>query len=286
MILVIGKKGQLAHSLASLDTEIVCLGRDDIDIMSYENILESLSQYSLSALINASAYTAVDKAESDYDNAHAINAMAVANLAKAAKEVGAHFVHVSTDYVFSGDKGSPYLPNDQINPINAYGKSKAEGEQFIQSEFATNSCILRTSWVYSATGNNFVKTMLMLMASKPALTVVDDQIGSPTCADTLAMACVMAANSKLTGIHHCTDEGVASWYDFAKAIQTMAMEQGLLEKAVPINPVDSSAFKTLATRPAYSVMSKLSLKESLPKLELPYWQDALSAVLKQIKQQS
>jgi dTDP-4-dehydrorhamnose reductase len=278
-LVIIGKSGQLARALAKAAPQAVCLGREDVDLLSLASLTEVLTPHAPSAIINASAYTAVDNAESDYDNAYAINAIAVKNLAQTCKALDAHLVHVSTDYVFAGDKGSPYLPDDAINPINAYGKSKAQGEQVLQQDFAELSCILRTSWVYDASGKNFVNTMLSLMQTKPALTVVDDQIGSPTSATTLASACIQAAQKRLTGIHHCTDEGVASWYDFAYVIQQQALNKGLLSNAIAISPVSSSAFPTPAKRPNYSVMCKASLKAALPDIVLVHWQDALSKVL-------
>jgi dTDP-4-dehydrorhamnose reductase len=278
-IVVIGKSGQLARALAEALPQARCFGRDELDLNDADAVLNTLKTCAPTAVINASAYTAVDQAESDYDNAFALNVRAVKHLAQACSALNVHFVHVSTDYVFAGMKGSPYLPNDEISPINAYGKSKAEGELLLLKEYASISCVLRTSWVYDAKGKNFVNTMLSLMQNKPALTVVDDQIGSPTSATTLAAACALAAQQHLTGIHHCTDEGVASWYDFAKAIQQQAITKGLLSKAIDIAPVPSTAFPTPAKRPHYSVMSKASLKAALPELVIPHWQEALSDVL-------
>ena len=151
----------------------------------------------LLAVINASAYTAVDKAESDRDNAYLLNTQAVGNLAQACKALAVPFVHISTDFVFHGDKGSPYLPSDEINPLGVYGASKAQGEQLITDIYPEQSTILRTSWVYSTHGNNFVKTMLNLMATKPELGVISDQIGTPTYAQGLAKACISSITSKL-----------------------------------------------------------------------------------------
>ncbi|MFC4700074.1 dTDP-4-dehydrorhamnose reductase [Glaciecola siphonariae] len=286
MILVIGKSGQLACALAALNNAeqaITCFGREQVDVFDTHDIARVFAECKPDAVINASAYTAVDQAESDYDDALAMNAHAVENIAKECAKQNIHFVHVSTDYVFAGDKGSPYLPEDQIAPLNAYGRTKAAGEQIINVRYLHNSCIIRTSWVYSASGKNFVKTMLMLMASKPALTVIDEQIGSPTSAASLAKACLLAAQNKITGTHHCTDEGVASWYDFAVNIQQQALALGMLSKSVPIEPVSAAAFVTPAKRPFYSVMSKASLKSALPTLCLPHWQDALREVLQQIQ---
>ncbi|MFC3121955.1 dTDP-4-dehydrorhamnose reductase [Agaribacter flavus] len=282
MILVIGKNGQLARAIKSLDSNVHCLGREDIDLVNSEGCLTTIAKLKPSGIINASAYTAVDLAESNKHEAFELNADAVKNIAHAAKKLGVHFVHVSTDYVFSGDKGSPYLPNDEHKPLNRYGESKAAGETLLLSSFTERTCILRTSWVYSVFGNNFVKTMIELMASKPQLQVIDDQIGSPTSAHTLAKACLAALNNCLTGVHHVTDEGVASWYDFAVAIQDIAVAKGLIETRVPIYPVSSSAFQTPAKRPTYSVLSKTSLKQALPDLTLNHWRDELEIVINQL----
>ncbi|RHW74883.1 dTDP-4-dehydrorhamnose reductase [Colwellia sp. RSH04] len=260
MIVVIGKSGQLAKELADISNEeqLVCLGRNDIDITSMSSIEEQLGKHKPTAVINASAYTAVDKAETEKEQAFLINHKAVENLANYCKTNNVHFVHVSTDYVFKGDKGSPYLPNDTIEPQGVYGASKAAGERAIADICPNISCIIRTSWVYSQYGNNFVKTMLKLMQEKDELGIICDQIGSPTWAKGLAHACVNAAENKVVGIHHWTDSGVASWYDFAVAIQEIGIEQGLVKKITYIKPIMSEEYITAAKRPSYSVLNKLS----------------------------
>lgn len=280
--IVIGKSGQLAQALKLLDAKIVCLGRDDIDISNAESLKNVLDSFEIDSIINASAYTAVDKAESEQEQAFALNANGVGNLAKYAANKGIHFVHVSTDYVFSGDKGAPYTVDDTHAPIGIYGASKAAGEQNILDTAADNSCIIRTSWVYSATGNNFVKTMLRLMNEKPELGVIDDQIGSPTAVNGLAKACLIAAKDKVTGIHHFTDAGVCSWYDFALSIQEMGLKYGLLNKAIPIKPIPTSAYPTPAKRPSYSVLDKSSLKGAFNGLQPKHWRVELESVIKQL----
>jgi dTDP-4-dehydrorhamnose reductase len=284
MLVIIGKSGQLARKclqLAGADNA-VCLGRDDIDITS-ESLLQTLHNISPTAIINASAYTAVDLAESEKEKALVLNCKAVEILSDHCAKHNIHFVHVSTDYVFRGDKGSPYLPEDQYDPVNVYGKTKMLGEQAIQKVNAGGSCILRTSWVYSEFSGNFVASMLRLMEEKEELRIISDQIGSPTSVDTLARACLAAAEHKLTGIHHLTDEGVASWFDFAKSIQRLALEHGLLSKAIPITPINTADYPTPAKRPSYSVLSKDSFKAALPVIELPYWEESLEKVLVEIK---
>lgn len=281
-IIVIGKSGQLAQALNSIDRDISCLGRNDIDITSLANVTQVLDQYQITSVINASAYTAVDKAESEREQAFKLNATGVENLAVYCAEKAIHLVHISTDYVFAGDKGSPYLVNDHHAPLGVYGASKAAGEKAILINNPDNSCIIRTSWVYSPTGSNFVKTMLRLMAEKPELGVIDDQIGSPTFAQALAKACMVAAHNKVTGIHHFTDAGVCSWYDFALAIQEMGLKYGLLTKKVPVKPIPTSAYPTPAKRPSYSVLDKSSLKSAFDGLQPHHWRDELESVIKQI----
>ena len=280
-LVVIGKSGQLAWEIARLVPDAVCLGRDDIDITSTESIADKLDTLAPDAVINASAYTAVDKAESDEANAYLLNQAAVANLANYCKANNVFFVHVSTDYVFNGKKGSPYTVDDTIAPQGMYGKTKAAGEAEVKSILPEHSAIIRTSWVYSAHGNNFVKTMLRLMAEKPQLGVIDDQIGSPTWAKGLAQACIEAAAQQHAGVFHWSDEGVCSWYDFAVAIQQFGLEKGLLSEAVPINPIPSSAYPTPAKRPHYSVLDKTLSRETYT-TPLIHWREQLSAMMDEL----
>jgi len=283
-IVVIGKSGQLAHEIMRLagDDSVHCLGRDDINILDTVNLATVLNQFKPAGIINASAYTAVDKAESDEKNAYALNQTAVANLATYAKIHHCHLVHVSTDYVFSGDKGAPYKVDDHYHPQGVYGASKAAGEKALLDIYPQASCILRTSWVYASHGNNFVKTMLRLMAEKLELGVIDDQIGTPTWARDLAKACIYALKNRVSGVHHWTDNGVASWYDFAVAIQSLALEKGLLTKAIPIKPIPSSAYPTPAKRPHYSVLDKSTLATEFSGLVPQYWRNALSDMLDEL----
>lgn len=283
-IVVIGKNGQVAMELAHLDknADFYFFGREDIDITSVSSIEQTIGNIEFDALINASAYTAVDKAESEIEQANEINVLAVKNLVDFCKRKNIHFTHISTDYVFSGDKGSPYLENDPYGPQSIYGESKMLGERYIIENYPENSCILRTSWVYSRFGNNFVKTMLSLMASKEQLSVIDDQVGSPTCASLLAAACIEAANQEIAGIYHWTDEGVCSWYDFALEIQRQGIEQGILNKAIPILPIPTTDYPTPATRPAYSVLSKVNTRRVFSSKN-KHWAANLSHVVNSLK---
>tara|TARA_R110002153_G_scaffold56583_5_gene156230 strand:- start:2569 stop:3429 length:861 start_codon:yes stop_codon:yes gene_type:complete len=283
-IVVIGNAGQLSFELVrTLGENTICLGPEDTDITNESVLSETLSKLAPSVIINAAAYTAVDKAEEDFDLCHAINATAVENLAKYCKQSGAFLVHVSTDYVFNGHKGSPYLTDDTIEPQGVYGKTKADGEKALLELLPNSSCLIRTAWVYSSHGNNFVKTMLRLMADKPQLSVIDDQIGTPTWAKGLAEVCVSAAQNKTQGVYHWTDEGVASWYDFALAIQELGIEKGLLSSAIPVLPIPSSQYPTPASRPHYSVLDKTSTRDTFSSLNLTHWRTQLSAMMDELK---
>ena len=283
-ILVIGRSGQLSFELVRLlGSDTRCLGRDDTDITNEEVLFAALTQYSPDVIINAAAYTAVDKAEQDVANCQAINKIAVEHLAKYCKQTGTFLVHISTDYVFNGQKGIPYLPDDPIEPQGIYGKTKAEGEQALLSLLPEASCLIRTAWVYSAHGNNFVKTMLRLMNEKEALSVIDDQIGSPTWAKGLAEACIDAAKNKIVGVYHWTDEGVASWYDFAVAIQELAFDKSLLDREIPIAPIPSSDYPTPAQRPHYSVLDKTSARKAFTSCKPTHWRKQLSAMMDELK---
>jgi dTDP-4-dehydrorhamnose reductase len=285
-IIVVGKSGQLAWELSNLSSakhEIVCLGRNDINLTEPSYIVETLKKHKAEAVINASAYTAVDMAECDADKAYELNAKAVGNLAKGCKVLSVSFVHISTDFVFHGDKGSPYLPHDKINPLGVYGASKAKGEELITECYPENSAIIRTSWVYSTHGNNFVKTMLNLMKCKAELGIISDQIGTPTYAKGLAEACISGIENNLIGFHHYTDTGVASWFDFAVTIQSIGLELGLLDKKIQINPILTSQYPTPATRPSYSVLDKTSLNDALPELSLIHWQTQLYVMMEALK---
>lgn len=256
--LIVGKNGQVAWELQQTCPKHItakAFGRDDIDITDPASIEAIVSSLQPTVIINAAAYTAVDKAESDKENAYLINGTAVEYLAKAAKQHGIRLIHISTDFVFDGSKNTPYTVNDTPNPINVYGASKLAGEQAITKYSPDNSAIVRTSWVYSSHGNNFVKTMLRLMAEKDELNIVSDQIGCPTNAKGLAQFLwQLAEKESLEPIYHYSDLGVASWYDFAVAIQDAAYDAGKLATKIPIKPIPSSKYPTPAQRPFFSLM--------------------------------
>lgn len=265
-VLIIGKNGQVAWELQQTCPGHIAAhayGRNEINITDPQSIEQVITKINPAVIINASAYTAVDKAESEQDEAYLINATAVELLAKAATKHSIRLLHISTDFVFDGAKNTPYTVVDKTNPINVYGASKLAGEQAIKAYCPVNSAIVRTSWVYSSHGNNFVKTMLRLMAEKEQLSVVSDQVGCPTNAKGLAQYLwQLAERETLDPIYHYSDLGVASWYDFAIAIQDIAFEEGKLEKKIPIQPISSSDYPTPAARPMFSLMQQnLSLNK-------------------------
>jgi dTDP-4-dehydrorhamnose reductase len=261
-VLVIGKSGQLASELSSTlpkNIEFLALGRDNLDITSLVSVDDTVNKFSPELIINTSAYTAVDVAESNSEDAYAINELAVKNLAKIAAKYNIRLIHVSTDFVFDGAKNTTYKVDDKTNPLSVYGASKLAGEKAALYFNPSNTSVVRTSWLYSSYGNNFVKTMLRLMNEKEEMGIVCDQIGSPTSAKGLAeFIWVLASQEKLSPIYHWSDLGIASWYDFAFAIQGIAIEKGLLGKKIPLKPIASSEYPTPAKRPVFSVLNTTS----------------------------
>jgi dTDP-4-dehydrorhamnose reductase len=277
-ILVTGCNGQLGLSLRrefekESDIEAVYTDYDTLDITDERSVSRMLEDGKFDVVVNCAAYTAVDNAESDSVKAALLNTGAVGILGKAAVKNGAKVIHISTDYVFSGQNFRPYEENDEPYPQGMYGRTKLEGEALLTS-FCQNSIIIRTAWLYSEYGKNFVKTMLALADSKPEINVVADQIGTPTYAGDLASAilAVIKSESWKPGIYHYTDEGVASWYDFTKAIMEMTGKQ------MRVNPIPTSAYPTPAKRPLYSVLSKQKIKNTFG-LTIPYWRDSLRKCL-------
>ena len=275
--LIVGGKGQLGRGLAATapaGIEIVSHDVDTLDITDRAAVDALVEALQPDVLLNAAAYTAVDKTESEEAAAYAVNAAAVGILASAARSVGARFVHVSTDFVFDGTVGVPYAPEAPTNPLSAYGRTKRAGE----IAAGDDALIVRTAWVYAPTGGNFVRTMLRLMAERPEVRVVADQIGTPTYAADLAAAFWAMASKDVHGIHHYTDSGAASWYDFAVAIQEEALAAGLLDKAVPVIPIPTSAYPTPARRPFYSVLDKSSTIDVLGS-PAPHWRTNLRRMM-------
>ena len=277
-ILITGKNGQVGRELTRLSAslfDVVSVGREDCDLSSEPSIRNLVRQVKPAVVVNAGAYTAVDRAETEPDLCFAINATAPRVLAEEAHRLNALLIHYSTDYVFNGEKTAPYLESDPISPFSVYGASKAEGEAAIVAT-ASRYLVLRTSWVYAAEGKNFLLTMLRLGAERPKLRVVDDQIGAPTAAASIAAATLrlIAEGGTRGGIYHMTAEGSTSWYGFAKAI----FQSGILTAPPQVQPISSTEYPTPARRPANSVLANNKFASTFG-FRLPPWQQQLDEVL-------
>ena len=297
-VLITGKGGQLAWELEKLvpkSVQLLSCSAQDLDITDVNQVNHTIEQFQPDIVINAAAYTAVDKAETDTDTAYAVNDLGSEYLALACKKIEAKLIHVSTDFVFDGTKTTPYQTDDSVNPINVYGASKLAGDIKVSAILGCQATIIRTAWVYSVNGNNFVKTMLRLMAEKEQLGIVYDQVGTPTWAKGLAtMIWALAEKSQraqdtestqtsnTAQILHWTDAGVCSWYDFAVAIQELAVEKGLLDKAIPVRPIPASAYPTPAQRPSFSVIDKRSAEQASG-VETTHWRKQLSTMMDELK---
>ena len=275
-ILVTGGNGQLGSEIKELS--ISCTNGSffftdvsDLDITNYTAVAAFIKTNSIDVIVNCAAYTAVDKAESEPELADAINHLAVKNLAIIARERGAKLIHISTDYVFDGTGHKPYVETDTPNPQSVYGQTKLDGELAMQAINPANSIIIRTSWVYSNFGSNFVKTMLRIGQEHKEISVVSDQIGSPTYACDLAKAILEILpqiKNEQVAIYHYTNSGICSWSDFAKAIfEIKGME-------VMVHPILTSQYPTLAKRPQYSVLENSKIKKKF-NLNMSYWVDSL-----------
>ncbi len=282
-IVVFGASGQLGHCLKKVAEEkgvadIHFLPEDEANILNVEAIKTVFEKYKPTYAINCAAYTAVDKAEDDVDLARSINKTGAENLAVACKAAGSVLVHVSTDFVFQGNSVNPLVEDDIAEPISIYGVTKLEGEQDI-TRILDEHFILRTSWLYSEFGNNFVKTMLKLGAERDLLKIIADQVGTPTYGIDLAASIldIIASGKTTYGIYHYSNEGVASWYDFTKAIFDLS------KTGTKVLPIRTSEYPTKATRPAYSVMDKTKIKRTFG-IEIPYWRDSLAICIERLKQ--
>ena len=285
-ILLTGSRGQLGSEIKVLSSEypaldFVCPSSSELDICNLNSLNDFVKEKGFEAIINCAGYTAVDNAEKDAGVAGLVNAKAVSNLLFITQKLNLKLIHFSTDYVFDGTGNRPYTEKMPVAPLGVYGKTKRSGELEILHS-TTNSIVIRTSWMYSSFGNNFVKTMLRLGKEKESLGVVYDQVGTPTYARDLARICLdLISNSKRLDtkgkLYHFSNEGVTSWYDFARAI----MEFGELEcKVIPIETKD---YPAAARRPPYSVLNKAKIKADLG-IEIPHWRDSLKECIAKIKE--
>ena len=280
-ILVTGSNGQLGSEIREIalnHSEYNFLFTDvsDLDITNHIEVAELIKNNKINVIINCAAYTAVDKAESEPELSNAINHLATANLARISRDNNIKLIHISTDYVFDGTNHKPYVEKDIPNPQSIYGKTKLDGEIAMQQINPANSVIIRTSWVYSKFGNNFVKTMLRIAETRDEISVVADQIGTPTNASDLGKAILTILpliKNKNVEVFHYSNEGVCSWYDFVKTIFEI---KGILIK---VNSIESVEYPTPATRPYYSVLNKSLIKQKYS-LKIPYFKDSLENILK------
>ncbi|MCK9162642.1 MAG: dTDP-4-dehydrorhamnose reductase [Arcobacteraceae bacterium] len=281
-ILVTGSNGQVGSEIKELSSnypyKFYFTNKKELDISNLQDVRKYIIENNIDTIINCAAYTAVDKAQSEQELADKINHLAVKNLAILSNEFGIKLIHISTDYVFDGTSYKPYTEDDATNPQSVYGKTKLDGEKAILEYNLKNSIIIRTSWVYSYYGANFVKTMLRLGNEKESLGVIFDQVGTPTYARDLArtiLDVVPQIDNQKTEIYNYSNEGVLSWYDFAKEIMKM------VKLPCQINPIETFQYPTPAKRPHYSLLNKKKIKEAF-NIEIPYWKDGLDDCLKRL----
>ena len=289
-ILVTGSSGQVGQSLVSIasnypNTVFTFANRADLDLSDSKSIDDFFKQQQFDLIINCAAHTAVDKAESEPELANQINHLAIKQLANIAKQQNTKFIHISTDYVFDGKLYRPYIETDEVAPQSVYGETKLKGEQALLATMPNNALIIRTSWVYSEFSNNFVKTMLRLGKERDALNVIFDQVGTPTYANDLAEAIMaMVENESVnqssfeSELYHYSNEGVCSWYDFAKAIFELSKIN------CDVSPIETKDYPTPAKRPHYSLLNKAKIKQRY-NVSVPYWKQSLQHCLNKLAQQ-
>lgn len=290
VILVIGKNGQLGKSINKIVTnneqtdKFIFVGRDELDLSSNVSITSYFAHNNFDIIINCAAHTAVDKVEEQSELANQINHLAVAELVKIAKMQQAKLIHISTDYVFDGESDKPYKEADKTNPINIYGRTKLAGEQALQEIMPTDAMIIRTSWVYSEFGNNFVKTILKLSEERDEINVVCDQVGSPTYATDLANAILDTLQNKAfkepgqeTQVYHYSNSGEVSWYDFAREVFELTNIQ------CSVSPISTEEYPTLAKRPKNTLMNKDKIAETFS-INIFDWKESLNICMAIIKE--
>jgi len=283
-VLLLGSNGQLGWELQRTCPDKILLTTCDypkVNFCSSSSIKQCIISSKPDCIINAAAYTEVDKAEKEKDLAYIINHDAVFEIAELCKKSNILLIHISTDFIFNGQNFKPYMPDDTPDPKSVYGQSKLEGEEAVLKILGNKALIIRTAWLYSSHGNNFVTTMLKLMKEKQSLNIIDEQIGTPTWAHGLALAIWISLRNNITGTFHWTDAGVASWYDFAVAIQEIGLELKLLDKQIPISPIPCAQYPTPAKRPAFSVLDKRSIWQGL-KMTPVHWRAQLKTMLTEL----
>jgi dTDP-4-dehydrorhamnose reductase len=283
--LITGAGGQLGLALQERPPDgwyVTGCGTEELDVTDADRVRAVLERERPTVVIHTAAYTDVDAAESAAERAEAVNARGTAHVAEAARAVGARLLHISTDFVFDGASGRPYTPTDAPHPLGIYGRTKLAAEREAVRILGDRALIVRTAWVYSRHRQNFALTMLRLMRERDQIGVVSDQVGTPTWAGSLAEAIwTAAARPELSGVLHWTDAGVASWYDFAMAIQEEAFALGLLERAVPVRPLRTEEYPTPARRPSYSVLDKSATWAALG-APVRHWRESLRLMLREL----
>ncbi len=282
-VLVTGATGQLGTAICAAappEATVVATDTGKLDITQREQVMSAIADGRFDVVVNCAAFTAVDSAEDQRETAFAVNATAVRHLAEAARAAGTRVIHFSTDYVFAGDTGRPYQPDDTPRPLNQYGASKLAGEHELLRSGGADAVVIRTAWLYSAAEKSFLMRVLARLRNEGTAKVVDDQIGTPTSTSQLAsFTWQLAGRPEIHGCLHWTDGGVASWYDFAVAIAEESLSLGLLPKPARVLPITSAGYPTRAVRPCFSVLDKHSTARKLDLVPL-HWRQSLRQVLK------
>ncbi len=282
--LVTGATGQLGRetvlALQAAGRDVTGVGRAEIDLARPETVAERIAAQRADWVIHCGAYTQVDKAEQEREQAFRVNRDSAGAVAEGVASYGGRLLHVSTDFIFDGKQSRPYAEDDAPHPLGVYGQSKWEGEQAVRVRLP-DAIILRTAWVYGQHGHNFVKTMLRLAAEREELRVVDDQIGTPAWTADISRALPALIEAEASGVFHFTNEGVASWYDFASAIIANGRDLGLPLKVKKLSPIPSVDFPTPAKRPSYSVLSKLKIRQLLD-YPIPHWRASLTEMMQSL----
>jgi dTDP-4-dehydrorhamnose reductase len=280
-VLVTGAGGQLGGetvlALQARGEDVIGIDREELDFSQPDRVADAIHDYRADWVINCAAYTQVDKAEQEQELAFRVNRDSARAVAEGVASYAGRLLHVSTDFIFGGEQSHPYTEDDAANPLGVYGQSKWQGEQAVQAVMP-NAVIVRTAWVYGLHGHNFVKTMLRLAAERDELRVVDDQIGTPSWTADITRALVSLIEADASGVFNFTNEGVASWYDFASEIIANASQLGFPLKVKKIVPIPSADFPTPARRPAYSVLSKAKIRPMLD-YPIPHWRDSLRTMM-------